>query len=76
MSKVILNLGSVDINIRKVSHKCIHAFIRKFKDYESVITNYLRTAFKSNTTNIKHLKLKSINSLHSLLMAEQKSFYH
>lgn len=33
LSKVILNLGSADINIRKVSHKCINEYIKKFKDY-------------------------------------------
>lgn len=58
-----------------MSHKCVHEYIRKFKDYESVVTNYLKTALKpQQQASIKHLKLKSINSLHSLLMADPKHF--
>jgi len=63
--------------VRKISHKCVHEFVRKFKDYEAVVTLYLKTALKpqlQQQTTTKHLKLKAINSLHSLLMAENKSF--
>ena len=67
---VIFNTNNL---VRKISHKCIHEFIRKFKDYDAVVTNYLKTALKPQSTT-KHLKLKSINSLHSLLMTESKCF--
>lgn len=33
LSKIVLNLGSIDINVRKVSHKCILEYVRKFRDY-------------------------------------------
>lgn len=74
LSKIILNLGSIDMPIRKISHKCVLEYVRKFRDYETVIGSYLRTAI--NQSENYHLKLKSINSLHSLLMTENKYFTH
>ncbi len=74
LSKMILNLGSIEVTIRKVSHKCILEFLRKFKDFETIITVYLKTAMQQSENF--HLKLKAINSFHSLLMAETKYFNH
>ena len=74
LSKMVLNLGSVEVTIRKVSHKCILEFLRKFKDLDTVISIYLKTAIHQNDNY--HLKHKAINSFHSLLMAESKYFDH
>lgn len=74
LSKMVLNLGSIEVAIRKVSHKCILEFLRKFKDLDTVMAIYLKTAIQQTENN--HLKLKAINSLHSLLMAEAKHFHH
>ena len=74
LSKIVLNLGSIEMPIRKISHKCVLEYVRKFKDYETVISTYLRTAI-CQTENY-HLKLKSVSSLHSLLMNENKYFTH
>ena len=48
LSKMILNLGSIEVTIRKVSHKCILEFLRKFKDFETIITVYLKTAVQQS----------------------------
>lgn len=66
LSKVVLNLGSIEISIRKISHKCVLEYVRKFRDYEAVTTVYLKTAIQQSENF--HLKLKAINSYHSLLM--------
>lgn len=29
---MVLNLGSIEVTIRKISHKCILEFLRKFHD--------------------------------------------
>lgn len=71
---MVLNLGSVEVTIRKISHKCILEYLRKFRDAETAITVYLKTAIQQ--TDNQHLKLKALNSLHSLLMAETKHFSH
>ena len=71
---MVLNLGSIEVNIRKISHKCILEFLRKFRDLDILISMYLKTAL--NQAENSHLKLKAINSLHSLLMAETKYFSH
>jgi intein-encoded DNA endonuclease-like protein len=62
------------VTIRKVSHKCILEYVRKFKDFETVMSIYLKTAMQQ--TENSHLKLKATNSFHSLLMAETKYFSH
>jgi intein-encoded DNA endonuclease-like protein len=74
LSKMVLNLGSVEVTIRKISHKCILEFLRKFHDSETVISVYLKTAMQQ--TENSHLRLKALNSLHSLLMSETKYFNH
>jgi hypothetical protein len=62
------------VTIRKVSHKCVLEYVRKFKDFETVMSIYLKTAMQQ--TENSHLKLKATNSFHSLLMAETKYFSH
>lgn len=74
LSKIVLNLGSIEITIRKISHKCILEYVRKFRDYEAVTAVYLKTAIQQ-ADNL-HLKLKAINSYQSLLMGEAKYFNH
>lgn len=74
LSKMVLNLGSVEVAIRKISHKCILEFLRKFHDSETVLNVYLKTAMQQNENS--HLRLKALNSLHSLLMSETKYFNH
>jgi uncharacterized protein (UPF0333 family) len=74
LSKIVLNLGSVVITTRKISHKCILEYVRKAKDYEPIVSSYVRTGIQQNDN--AHLKVKSINSLHSLIMAESKFFVH
>ena len=74
LSKMVLNLGSVDITTRRISHKCILEYVRKFRDYESVIPCYIKVGIQQSE-NI-HLKLKTISSFHSLVAEESKSFGH
>lgn len=62
------------MTIRKISHKCVLEYVRKFRDLETVMSIYLKTALQQAEN--WHLKLKAINSLHSLLMAETKFFSH
>lgn len=67
-------MGSIEIGIRKISHKCILEYVRKFKDHDSVTTAYLKTAIHQHEN--EHLKLKAINSYHSLMMTESRYFSH
>ena len=48
LSKIILNLGSVEINIRKISHKAILEFLKKFRDLDAILAVYLKTAIAQN----------------------------
>ena len=46
LSKVVLNLGSTELAIRKVSHKCLLEYVRKFRDLETVVQTYLKTGMQ------------------------------
>ena len=74
LSKVVVNLGSTELTIRKVSHKCVLEYVRKFRDMETVLSTYLKTGMQQ--ADNPHLQLKTINSLHSILIAEQRLFTH
>lgn len=43
---MVLNLGSVDITTRKVSHKCILEYVRKSRDFDAIIASYVKTAIQ------------------------------
>lgn len=46
LSKMVLNLGSVDFNTRKHSHNCIKEYVRKSRDFDAVVASYIRTAIQ------------------------------
>lgn len=69
---MIRNLGSQDIQLRKLSHRCLVEYIRKFNNFDSIITNYLTEALENPDSTLQ-LKQKTINSLQSILILEYKS---
>jgi len=39
---VVRNLGDHKMQLRKMSHKCLVEFIKKYHDYDTLLYNYLR----------------------------------
>lgn len=60
------------MQLRKLSHRCLVEYIRKFGNFDSIFIGYLTESLENEGANAQ-LKQKSINSLQSILILEYKS---
>jgi hypothetical protein len=68
---VVRNLGDHKMQLRKMSHKCLVEFIKKYHDYDTLLYNYLKEGIEDNSQSLQ-LKQKCLNSLQSILIIESK----
>jgi hypothetical protein len=68
---VVRNLGDHKMQLRKMSHKCLVEFIKKYHDYDTLLYNYLREGIENNSQSLQ-LKQKCLNSLQSILIVENR----
>lgn len=55
------------MQLRKLSHRCLVEYIRKFSNFDCIFMGYLTESLQNEEAN-SQLKQKSINSLQSILI--------
>lgn len=63
------NLGDVKPQIRKTSHYCLLAYVKTYRSFDDLISNYIMEGLYSDNWQLKQ---KCVNSFQSILIMEAR----
>lgn len=69
LKNLVKNLGDMKPQIRKTSHYCLLAYVKAYKSFDDLISNYIMEGLYSDNWQLKQ---KCINSFQSILIMELK----
>lgn len=69
LKNLVKNLGDLKPQIRKTSHYCLLAYVKAYKSFDDLISNYIMEGLYSDNWQLKQ---KCINSFQSILIMELK----
>jgi hypothetical protein len=65
----VKNLGDAKPQIRKTSHYCLLAYVKTYRSFDDLISNYIMEGLYSDSWQLKQ---KCVNSFQSILIMEAR----